>query len=132
MSKINELKYEGRVLGDVKSKTFPTGNTLQEWGMGISSGKNKDGSWAKSHMIQVKHWGTSFPVRGSDIIVTGRLGAEAWNKNGVDASKVTIICESFTVVGSDASDHASAHQQAKQNGYAPQDSSGDTTDDLPF
>ena len=34
--------------------------------------------------------------------------------------------------GSDSSEHASAHQQAKQNGYAPQDSSGDTTDDLPF
>lgn len=128
MAKINELKLEGRVLGDVKSKTFGSGNVMQEWAMGLSTGKNQDGTWKKNHMIQVKHWGTSFPMRGADIVVTGRLGAEAWTKDGVDVSKVTIICESFTVVGSDASDHASAHQQAKQNGYAPQDDGSE----LPF
>jgi single-stranded DNA-binding protein len=130
MAKVNELKFEGRVLGDVK--TFGSGKVLQEWAMGISTGKTKDGAWGKNHMIQVKHWGNSAPVRGADIIITGRLGAEAWTKNGVDASKVTIICESFSVVGDDLSDHQNAHQQAKQNGYAPEKHNENDPDSLPF
>ena len=131
MSKINELKYEGRVAGEIKSRTFGSGKTVHEWGMSVYAGKDASGAY-KNAFISVKHWGNSAPIKGQDITVIGRLGAEVWTKDGRDTSKITVICESFSVVGSDSSDHASAHQQAKQNGYAPQDSRGDTTDDLPF
>ena len=127
MSKINELKYEGRVCGEVKSKTFGSGKTVHEWGMSVYAGKDASGAH-KNAFVSVKHWGDSYPIKGQGIIVTGRMGAEVWTKDGRDNSKITVICESFSVVGSDASDHASAHQQAKQNGYAPQESA----DDLPF
>jgi len=127
--KQNTLVYEGRVTGEVKSKTFGSGKTLQEWSMSVYAGKSE--SWQnKRAYIAVKHWGTSAPMRGDDLVISGRLGAEVWTKDGKDNSKITIICESFELVG-DAGDHKDAraqHNEDKANGFAPQSQ----TDDMPF
>ena len=123
--KINKLEFEGRVLGDVKTKTFGSGKTLQEWSMGV--GAKVEGQW-KNAFISVKHWGNSAPQRSQDIVVVGRLGAEVWTKDGRDQSKITIVCESFSVVGQ----MPSAHIEQKVNGYAPDNYNPNDPDSLPF
>jgi hypothetical protein len=116
MAKINKLQFEGRVLGEVRSKTFGSGKTVKEWAMGVYAGKNEDGSYKKAS-IQVKYWGDTEPVKNTDIVVSGRLGAEVWNKEGKDQSKITIVCESWHLAG-----------QAQQQGAGGDGGS----DDLPF
>jgi single-stranded DNA-binding protein len=116
IKKRNEIIFEGRVIFEPRTKTFGNGKVLQEWGMGVYAGKNEDGSYKNANVI-VKHWGNSCPAKGQDIIVTGRLGAEVWSKDGKDQSKITIVCESFDVAG-----QAKSAPQAQ----APQG------DDLPF
>lgn len=129
MAKQNKLTFEGRVTGEVRTKTFGSGKTVHEWSMGVGV-KDSQGQW-KNAFISVKHWGNSAPIKGSDIIVEGRLGAEAWTKDGADKSKVTIVCDSFKLVGSDHNDHNQAqalHNEQKGNGYQPQPQD----DSLPF
>ena len=123
--KINKLEFEGRVLGDVKTKTFGSGKTLHEWSMGV--GVKIEGQW-KNAFIRAKHWGDSAPQRGEDIVVTGRLGAEVWTKDGRDQSKITIICESFSVI----EQITSAHVEQKVNGYAFDNYNPNDSDSLPF
>jgi single-stranded DNA-binding protein len=128
MAKINKIEFEGRVIGEVRTKTFGSGKVLQEWAMGVTSGKKPDGSWGKGKVITCKHWGTSAPQRGQDIIVAGRLGAEEWTKDGVDQSKHTIICESFSLVGgAPLTDAQQKHTTEKANAYNPHEA-----ENLPF
>jgi single-stranded DNA-binding protein len=96
--------------------------------MGVTSGKKPDGSWGKGKAITCKHWGNSAPQRGQDIIVVGRLGAEEWTKDGVDQSKHTIICESFSLVGgAPLTESQHRHTTEKANAYNPNEA-----EDLPF
>jgi len=125
MAKQNQLTFEGRVLGEVKTKSFTSGKQVHEWLMGVGV-KQQDGTW-KNAIISVKKWGDTFPIKGQDIIVRGKLGAEVW---GEGKEKVLISCDTFDVVGSDASDHASAraqHNESKANAYQPQ-----PQDDMPW
>lgn len=125
MAKQNKLTFEGRVLGDVKSKTFGSGKQVHEWLMGVGQ-KQPDGTW-KNALISVKKWGDTYPSKGQDIIVEGKLKAEVW---GEGKSKVLIECESFTSVGNDHNDHQDAralHNEQKANGYQQQ-----PQDDLPW
>lgn len=131
MAKQNKLTFEGRVLGDVKSKTFGSGKQVHEWLMGVGA-KDAQGQW-KNGIISVKKWGETAPTKGQDIIIEGRLGAEVWSKDGVDKSKVLIVCESFTAVGNDHNDHQDAralHNEQKANGYQQQPQDDDSQ--LPF
>ena len=88
----------GKVLGDVKTKTF--GNkTLHEWSMGLYAGKNKDGSYKKAYLT-VKAWGIEPPVRGDEIVVHGELQAEVFtDASGKEVTKVVINCAEFDYVG---------------------------------
>lgn len=94
MAKINELRLEARVLGEVKTKAFQGGKQVHEWGVGIGA-KQADGTW-KNVFLSCKKWGDTLPQRGQDIIMTGSLKAETW---GEDSKKIYFNVDSFEVIG---------------------------------
>ena len=88
----------GKVLGDVKTKTF--GNkVLHEWFMSLYAGKNQDGTYKRAG-ITVKAWGVEPPARGDEIVVHGELQAEVFtDASGKEVAKIVINCAEFDYVG---------------------------------
>lgn len=117
MAKINQLQFEARVLTEPRTKQFPSGKQVTDWLVGLYAGKNQDGTYKKAS-ITVKHWGNTIPQKGKDIVMHGKLEAEAWSHEGRDITKPVINCESWHEVG--------------QQPSAPAPQQGAEEQDLPF
>ena len=117
MPKINTLQFEARVLTEPRTKQFPSGKQVTDWLVGLYAGKNQDGTYKKAS-ITVKHWGNTIPQKGKDIVMHGKLEAEAWTKDGKEVTKPVINCESWHEVG--------------QQPIAPAPQQGAEDQDLPF
>ena len=141
MPDINKVMLAGRLTRDPELQYIPSGTALCKMGLAVSRKyKTKTGEMREDTLfVDVTTWGASAEYcgehmrKGAPVLVEGRLQLDQWeSKEGEKRSKLRVVCEHFTFVGSrdDAAGGGSA-AGGGDGGSAPA-SSGGGDDDLPF
>lgn len=157
MAGINQVTVVGNVGKDPEIRYLPDGAavcnvsvaTSETW-KDKSTGERKENTeWHRIVMYgKTAEIAGEYVKKGSQIGVQGKLKTRKWqDQSGADRYTTEIVCDQLTLLGSRQSGGAqqddggfdqgkqqapqqTPHQQAKQDGYQPQRSSPQSTDDL--
>lgn len=127
---LNALTISGRVTRDSEKRDFSKGGCVVSFDIGFleSKFKDKDGKWQyKNGFVSVKRfyndkgnpdWLLETAVKGTDVIVTGKLGFEKWETNeGEKKSKLTIIADNIQFMDASSSTERGADNRRPHRGY---------------
>lgn len=99
---MNSLNIVGRFVSDPTFKVTQNGKEVTTFTIAVDNRFDPDNanffdcvSFGKTAENIANHF-----HKGKQIAITGRIQQERWEKDGQKRSKVSIICEQFTFVGS--------------------------------
>ena len=137
MSDLNLCQFIGRLGKDPEIRYTQSGSAVASFSLAVGH-KYKD----KEHTewVNVSVFGKlaeicgQYLTKGKQVYIAGRMQTEKWqDKNGQDRYTTKIICNQMQILGSKSDQTGeqpkNQHQQAKANGYQPQD---DFDDDIPW
>ena len=104
MADLNSVALTGRLTADPELKEFGEGKQVANFSLAVNEYK-KEGGDAVS-FIPVTVWNKQAEVaknflnKGSQVAIKGRFQQQRWEKDGQKRSKIQVICESLTLLGS--------------------------------
>ncbi len=99
MSNFNHLVILGRVVRDPKRKTTPSGVTLAEFSVAVTTRKGKDGGEDEVCFLDCEAWRKTAEViadytkKGSLILVSGWLKQDRWESDSGSRSKHKMVVD---------------------------------------
>lgn len=106
---INTVVLAGNVVSDPEARSTSTGKSIATIRLAINNPLNdKDTVY-----IDVDAWEkqaefvTNYVKKGSAVAVTGRLKQDTWEKNGEKRSKILVVAERVSFIGSKRKDENS-------------------------
>jgi len=103
MAGYNQVILMGNLTRDIEVKTTTTGTNVYNFGLAINE-KRKDSE--KTHFIECTAFAKTgetmekYLAKGSSVLIDGKLDFQAWEKDGQKRSKLGVIVNNFTFVGS--------------------------------
>lgn len=130
MNKVIEL---GRVTKDIQYRTTTTGKNVAQFTLAVDRvpAKGQTRQQAGADFFNVVAWGfnadfaAKYLVKGSQIVVEGRLSSRSYEKNGQKVYVTEIVAEHFDFAG--PKPQQSAGDNWSEN--SPADSFGQTADE---
>lgn len=143
MSSLNKVQIIGNLGADPDIRAFESGDRVANLNIATSekwTDKNTGERREKTEWHRVCVFGKLVDViekylrKGSKVYIEGKLETRKWNQDGVDRYSTEIVVRGYggTMIMLDSKggdDRPNAHNEAKQNGYQPQD---DMEDEIPF
>jgi single-strand DNA-binding protein len=144
MSSLCKVQIIGHLGQDPDLRKTQSGDSVCNLSIATTeSWKSKDTGErvSKTEWHKVVIWGNTADVaakylsKGSKVYIEGKLETRKWqNKDGQDQYTTEIVVKGFNgqmvMLDGKQDSQPSQHDQAKQNGYQPQES--DMDDDIPF
>jgi single-strand DNA-binding protein len=121
---MNKVILIGNIGGEIKTKTFDSGNQVAEFSLATSEKyKDKNGQVQKEttwHNVVV--WGklaqvvTTYCAKGSKLMIEGKIKNEQYEKDGQTKYVTKIVCNNFEMLGSNSqqSQQTAPQQQNQQ------------------
>lgn len=110
MTDLNKVILVGRITRDVNEKSFGyigNGNARLNLLLAVNRSVKKEEQWVdEASFFDVVVWGKyaenikNLCIKGKQIVVSGSLKQDRWEKDGQKFSKVYIVAESVQFVGS--------------------------------
>ncbi|MBA4387569.1 MAG: single-stranded DNA-binding protein [Verrucomicrobia bacterium] len=130
MPHLNKVMLMGNLTRDPELKTLPSGMTVADLGLALSSKyKNKAGELVDSVcFVDVVAWDrlaqncSTYLKKGSPVYVEGRLQLDEWEKDGQKRSKLRVRADTIQFLGK--SDRAES-----RDGGAPADAAPASPDE---
>lgn len=134
MASFNNCTFSGYVGRDPELRFFDDGKSVANFSIAVDN-RNSETLW-----VTVKVWGKGAQVisdyvkKGSQLIVSGELRQEEWEKNGVKNSKIVLNCQDFKFIGSKPGSDGSAAKRADSTPKVQSSVSNhdEIEDDIPF
>ncbi len=135
MASFNRVILIGNLTRDVDLRSTQGGTSVADVGLAVTDRrKSQSGEWIEeTTFVDVTLWGRTAEVaceylgKGSQVLFEGRLKLETWETDGQKRSKLKVVAEKMTMLGSNSSASTSdAEQQAVPAG------AGGPDDDIPF
>lgn len=130
---------EARALGNGSEVVNLTVATSESWTDKATGEKKEKTEWSRvvifnPHLAKVAK---SYLKKGSKVYLEGQLQTRKWtDQSGVEKYSTEIVLTQFRgelILLSSAGGGQSAHDEAKANGYAPQQTTAETLEDsIPF
>lgn len=140
MSDINQVVICGRLTRDSELKFTTGGTAVARASVAVNryAGQNKDDEVS---FFDVIIWGkqaeglNQYLTKGKQVVISGELKQERWEKEGQKQSRVEIVARSIQLVGSkDEKSEPKKEEPKKQEKYqgpGPEDFQDDA-DEIPF
>ena len=99
MSDVNHLEIQGRLTRDAELKYTNDGTALTSFSIATEFSWKKGAEWEKKvSYFDVTAWGNLAAIagqliKGTPVLVIGRLEQQRWEKDGKTNSKVVIVAE---------------------------------------
>lgn len=133
MASFNKVILVGNVTRDIQVKYTQGGSAVAELGLAVNrSWFDKASNQKKEEVafIDIVVWGRTAEIageylaKGRQVLIEGRLSLDQWNdkESGQKRSKLKVVCENLTMLGSKGEGGRSPRQQQEQ------DSQGDGPD----
>jgi len=113
---INTVVLAGNVVSDPEARSTSTGKAIATIRLAI----NNPISDKETVYIDVDVWEkqaefvTNYVKKGSAVAVTGRLKQDTWEKNGEKRSKILVVAERVSFIGSKRKDEAQGEEDVAQ------------------
>jgi single-strand DNA-binding protein len=135
MTDYNHWAGTGRLTRDAELKYLPSGQAVCNFSIAVNRSippKADGGEWKnEASFIDVQLWGKTAEskahllLKGKQVLVSGALRQDRWEKDGQTHSKIYIVAESIQLLA----DGKKTEGQATQQSTASDD---DFSDDIPF
>jgi single-strand DNA-binding protein len=104
----NQVILMGNLTRDPELRTTPNGATVCSFSLALNrSYKNAEGSWTEAtDFIDIVAWGplgervAQYLSKGRPALVNGRLQSRSWEQEGQKRSKVEVVAQDVTFLGS--------------------------------
>lgn len=125
---MNTVALIGRLGSDPQLRYTSNGKAVSNFSLAVTRPFNKDETdwfdvvaWGKTAELVANHL-----TKGRQVGVSGRLQQDRWEHEGQKRSKVVVVAENITFVGSkgDGGSSGGGHSDDYDDGFNP--------DDLPF
>lgn len=127
MASFNKVILMGNLTRDPEVKYLQSGSAVCQIGLAVNRTWFDKASNSKKEevtFIEVTLWGRTAEVcgeyshKGSNVLIEGRLKLDQWDdrESGQKRSKLHVVCESYTMIGS--------RQGGKQDQYQPEEEHG--------
>jgi single-strand DNA-binding protein len=108
MASYNRVILLGNLTRDPELRYIPSGQAVSDLGLAVNHRyKNANGEWVdEATFVDVTVWARSAEIaneylsKGSPVLIEGRLKLDSWEKDGQKHSKLRVVCEKLTLVGS--------------------------------
>jgi single-strand DNA-binding protein len=104
----NQVVLMGNLTRDPELRTTPTGHSVCSFSLALNrSYKSASGDWTEAtDFIDIVAWGTlgervaQYLTKGRPALVNGRLQSRSWEQDGQKRSKVEVVAQDVTFLGS--------------------------------
>ncbi len=104
----NQVILMGNLTRDPELRAIPSGQNVCNFGLALNRRfKGSDGEWQEAtDFIDIVAWGplgervAQYLSKGSQCLVNGRLQYRAWEQDGQKRSKVEVVAQDVTFLGS--------------------------------
>ncbi len=121
---LNSVNVSGRLTRDIELKHTPSGTAVTDISLALNDRRKQGEEWVDVvSFIDVTLFGRTAEVagtylqKGSEVIVSGRLKQETWEKDGQKRSKVKVICDKLIMTG--AKGEGGGQPSGGSQGYTP-------------
>lgn len=112
----NQVILMGNLTRDPELRTTPNGQNVCSFSLALNrSYKGGDGEWKEAtDYVDIVAWGAlgerveQYVTKGRPVLVSGRLQSRSWEQEGQKRSKVEVVAQDVTFLGSRNSDSSSA------------------------
>jgi len=137
---LNQCTFIGRLGRDPESKAMPSGTEVCDFSIAVGwKSKDKEGA----EWVNITAFGklaeicTQYLNKGSQVMISGRMKTESWDKDGVTNYKTKIIADKMQMVGGKSDNprvNGASTQQPQQTATdgGAGSGGGDFDDDIPF
>jgi len=107
MASFNSCTFSGRSGTDAEAKSFDSGSAVAKFNLAVDRYGKKGDPRPAPLWIRVEVWGKQAQVigdyvkKGTQIIVSGELSMDEWEKDGKKNVTPTLRCNNFTLLGGD-------------------------------
>jgi single-strand DNA-binding protein len=104
----NQVTLMGNLTRDPELRTTPNGASVCSFSLALNrSYKNSEGNWTEAtDYIDIVAWGplgervAQYLTKGRPALVSGRLQSRSWEQDGAKRSKVEVVAQDVTFLGS--------------------------------
>ena len=104
----NQVVLMGNLTRDPDLRNTPSGQSVCNFGLALNrSYKGTDGEWKEmTDFIDIVAWGplgervAQYLTKGRPALVSGRLQSRSWEQDGQKRSKVEVVAQDVTFLGS--------------------------------
>jgi single-strand DNA-binding protein len=108
----NQVILMGNLTRDPELRTIPSGQSVCSFSLALNrSYKGSDGNWQEAtDYVDVVAWGplgervSQYMTKGRPVLVSGRLQSRSWEQEGQKRSKVEVVAQDVTFLGSPRGD----------------------------
>lgn len=121
MASLNSLTLLGRLVKDPETQSTKTGKTVCKFTMAV----DKRGKDAGANFIDCVAWEQQgefigkYGKKGAQILVSGRLDQQTWEKDGKKQSKIVAIVDNAQLLSSVEPKNSNGNDEGWSNGHAP-------------
>lgn len=142
---LNQCNFIGRLGKDVEIKYMPSGSAVAEFSIAVGEqwkDKNSGEKQERTEWVNITAFGKLAEIcgeylkKGSQVLISGKLHTDKWEKEGVTHYKTKIIANQMQMLGGRPNNQSTAKPAAHQskpesnNQSAPADDG--FNDDIPF
>ncbi len=119
----NQVILMGNLTRDPELKQIPSGQSVTSFSLALNrSYKGQDGDWKEAtDYVDIVAWGplgervAQYVTKGRPVLVNGRLTSRSWEQDGQKRSKVEVVAQDVTFLGSRGNDQGdfSSSESAK-------------------
>lgn len=104
----NQVILMGNLTRDPELRNIPSGQSVTSFSLALNrSYKGQDGEWKEAtDFVDVVAWGplgervAQYVTKGRPVLVNGRLQSRSWEQDGQKRSKLEVIAQDVTFLGS--------------------------------
>jgi single-strand DNA-binding protein len=104
----NQVILMGNLTRDPEVRQIPSGQSVCSFSLALNrSYKGSDGEWQEvTDYVDVVAWGplgervAQYVTKGRPVLVSGRLQSRSWEQDGQKRSKVEVVAQDVTFLGS--------------------------------
>ena len=109
MASFNRVILLGNLTRDVELKHLPSGMAVAEFGLAVNDRrKDQSGNWIEeATFVDITLWGrtaevaSEYLMKGSMVLIEGRLKYDQWEKDGQKRSKLRVVGEKMQMMPKD-------------------------------
>jgi single-strand DNA-binding protein len=104
----NQVTLMGNLTRDPDLRQIPSGQSVCSFSLALNrSYKGSDGNWQEAtDYVDVVAWGplgervAQYVTKGRPVLVSGRLQSQSWEKDGQKRTKLEVVAQDVTFLGS--------------------------------